>query len=89
MIEFGKPAETKWKVIRREAHKTRVQFYPVTGRTHQLRVHAAHKKGLNSPIVGDDLYGTKANRLHLHAEFISFIHPKTKLKVSFTIPADF
>ena len=91
LVDFnnGKPAETKWKVVQKAAGKTRVHFYPVTGRTHQLRVHAAHKDGLNTPIVGDDLYGTKANRLHLHAEYISFIHPKTKEEISFRIPAPF
>jgi tRNA pseudouridine32 synthase/23S rRNA pseudouridine746 synthase len=86
---FGKPAETHWKIISKENGKTRVHFYPITGRTHQLRVHAAHKNGLNTPIVGDDLYGIKKNRLHLHAEFIVFLHPLTKKKMSFTVEAPF
>jgi len=86
---YGKNAETNWEVIDIEKDKTRVYFYPVTGRTHQLRVHAAHKNGLNTPIIGDDLYGKKANRLHLHAEFIEFLHPKTNEKISFCVPADF
>lgn len=75
---YGKPAVTKWEVIEHRDNQTLVYFYPITGRTHQLRVHAAHPDGLNAPIVGDDLYGTKANRLHLHAEQLSFIHPILK-----------
>ncbi|CAH8283268.1 tRNA pseudouridine32 synthase/23S rRNA pseudouridine746 synthase [Mariniflexile fucanivorans] len=74
----GKPATTNYQVITIENGKTRVYFYPITGRTHQLRVHAAHSEGLKTPIMGDDLYGTKANRLHLHAESITFMHPITK-----------
>ncbi|MBT7816285.1 MAG: RluA family pseudouridine synthase [Polaribacter sp.] len=88
-FEYGKNAKTNWEVIQRENGKTRVYFYPITGRTHQLRVHAAHKDGLNTPIIGDDLYGKKTNRLHLHAEFIEFMHPFTNKKMSFTVAADF
>lgn len=54
---------------------TRIIFYPLTGRTHQLRVHAAHPEGLGCPILGDELYGKKADRLYLHAEYIEFRHP--------------
>ena len=54
---------------------TRIVFYPLTGRTHQLRVHAAHPEGLGCPILGDELYGKKADRLYLHAEYIEFRHP--------------
>jgi len=54
---------------------TRVHFYPITGRTHQLRVHAAHPSGLNAPILGDELYGAKGKRLYLHAERLEFTHP--------------
>jgi tRNA pseudouridine32 synthase / 23S rRNA pseudouridine746 synthase len=75
---YGKPAVTKWEVIEHRGNQTLVYFYPITGRTHQLRVHAAHPDGLNTPIVGDDLYGTKANRLHLHAEQLRFFHPILK-----------
>ena len=88
-FEYGKNAETNWQIIKKENGKTKVYFYPITGRTHQLRVHAAHKDGLNTPIVGDDLYGKKENRLHLHAEFIEFSHPETNKIMSFTIAADF
>ncbi|MGL1900770.1 MAG: RluA family pseudouridine synthase [Fibrobacterales bacterium] len=85
----GKPAITEWKVIKREQGRTWVHFFPITGRTHQLRVHAAHTLGLNRPIVGDMLYGSKADRLHLHAEHITFIHPTTGESFSFTEPAPF
>jgi len=73
--EHGKSAQTKWKVVERKDGRTKVHFYPITGRTHQLRVHAAHRSGLNTPILGDDLYGRRSTRLHLHAEWMSFIHP--------------
>ena len=88
-FEYGKNAETNWEIIKKENGKTKVYFYPITGRTHQLRVHAAHKDGLNTPIVGDDLYGKKENRLHLHAEFIEFSHPKTNKIISFSVAPDF
>ena len=87
--ELGKPAVTRWKVIEKKEGKTRIHFYPETGRTHQLRVHSAHHEGLNCPIVGDDLYGEKANRLHLHAEHIAFRHPSDGRLMEFTVPASF
>lgn len=87
--EYGKPARTKYKVIGVEDRKTRINFYPITGRTHQLRVHAAHQLGLNTAIVGDDLYGKKGKRLHLHAEQITFEHPVKKEKVTFTVTSPF
>lgn len=87
--EHGKPARTAWEVIARRDDKTLVSFYPITGRTHQLRVHAAHHAGLNTPIYGDDLYGKVADRLYLHAAYIEFIHPITKESISFNIPAEF
>ena len=91
LVDFknGKKAETNWHVISQNDTHTRVHFYPITGRTHQLRVHAAHKEGLNTPIKGDDLYGKKQDRLYLHAEFIEFTHPTSRNKISFTVPADF
>lgn len=76
--EHGKPAQTKWERIEVKNNQTLVYFYPITGRTHQLRVHASHELGLKTPIVGDDLYGSKANRLHLHAESLTFEHPISK-----------
>jgi tRNA pseudouridine32 synthase/23S rRNA pseudouridine746 synthase len=75
--EHGKPAITHVRVISCDAQTSRVYFYPLTGRTHQLRVHAAHCLGLSAPIVGDRLYGTDAERLFLHAEKISFKHPQS------------
>ena len=91
LVDFtnGKKAETNWTLINHKNGKTRVYFYPITGRTHQLRVHSAHKGGLNMSIVGDDLYGKKENRLHLHAEYIEFIHPSSKKVINFTIKANF
>ena len=91
LVDFknGKAAKTNWTIISENNTHTRIHFYPVTGRTHQLRVHAAHKDGLNLPIIGDDLYGTKQDRLYLHADFIEFIHPTSKNKINFTVPSDF
>jgi tRNA pseudouridine32 synthase/23S rRNA pseudouridine746 synthase len=66
-----------------------VIFIPVTGRTHQLRVHSAHPQGLNAPIVGDTLYGNKSKRLMLHAEYIKFKHPKNQELVEFENRAHF
>ena len=88
-FDFGKPAKTEWEILEQRDNQTLVHFYPITGRTHQLRVHAAHQLGLNAPIVGDDLYGTKANRLHLHAESITFNHPVSKESITVTVAADF
>lgn len=82
--EYGKPAQTRWEVIAIKNKQTRVYFYPITGRTHQLRVHAAHTSGLKTPIVGDDLYGKKAERLYLHAERLTFVHPLSKEEMTFT-----
>ena len=88
-FEHGKNAYTKYKILGIENGKTRIQFFPITGRTHQLRVHAAHHLGLNCPIVGDDLYGTKGERLCLHAQWIQFKHPVTKEVVAFSCEAGF
>lgn len=87
--EYGKKGHTLWKKKSVEGLKTRVYFYPLTGRTHQLRVHASHKDGLNSPIVGDDLYGMKDDRLCLHAEKISFIHPESNKRITFQVNPEF
>lgn len=87
--EYGKPAQTQYKVVAIEGNKTRIHYFPLTGRTHQLRVHSAHVKGLNCPITGDDLYGKRANRLHLHAGFIQFVHPLTKTSVKFELSDPF
>jgi len=87
--ELGKTSRTQWKVVGREPGRTRVHLWPVTGRTHQLRVHAAHPHGLNAAILGDDLYGQPADRLHLHAEWIAFAHPHSRQKVIFEEKAPF
>ena len=86
--EHGKPAITRYKIRKkREDGTLLVDFYPLTGRTHQLRVHAAHPEGLNAPIVGDRLYGQAAERLMLHAAEIKFIHPVTLHEMHFCEPA--
>lgn len=87
--EHGKTSRTHWKVVGRANGRTRVHLWPVTGRTHQLRVHCAHPHGLNAAIVGDDLYGQPADRLHLHAESIAFVHPHSKEEISFLAAATF
>lgn len=88
-FEHGKPALTLWKVLSRTETQTRIAFFPITGRTHQLRVHAAHPQALNCPILGDELYGRKANRLHLHAEYLEFEHPVLKRVVCVEREAEF
>lgn len=87
--EHGKMAKTDYKVLKRSNNRTLIQFYPITGRTHQLRMHAAHPLGLNTPIVGDDLYGKKSTRLFLHAEYLEFIHPRTKELINFKVEPNF
>ncbi len=87
--EYGKKARTDYEVLSRNNNSTLIYFYPITGRTHQLRVHAAHPSGLNCPIVGDDLYGTKSNRLHLHAESITFQHPITLEIMTISVAPEF
>ena len=86
---YGKPAVTDFEVLERKDNRTRIAFYPCTGRTHQLRVHAAHPLGLHCPIIGDELYGRKAERLYLHAEMLEFTHPVTGKRISITQKADF
>lgn len=87
--EHGKPAVTRYHVVDRRNGITTVQFFPLTGRTHQLRVHASHPQGLNTPIVGDHLYGTASTRLMLHAQSITFIHPHTGKKITVTSQCPF
>ena len=85
----GKKALTKFNVLKRKNGKTLIEFHPVTGRTHQLRVHSAHYLGLNCPILGDDLYGNKSIRLFLHATQLTFYHPIEKKKISLNIDSKF
>ena len=87
--EKGKPAITHYQVIEHNQNQTRIIFFPHTGRTHQLRVHAAHISGLHCPIVGDELYGHKAERLFLHAEYLEFSHPVFHKTIQVEKHADF
>ena len=85
-FEHGKPAITRYHIRERRPDGTLlVDFFPLTGRTHQLRVHAAHPEGLNAPIVGDRLYGQAAERLMLHAAEIRFLHPVTHQEMHFCL----
>jgi tRNA pseudouridine32 synthase / 23S rRNA pseudouridine746 synthase len=86
----GKPSVTRYRVIEKTAAGTRVEFVPVTGRSHQLRVHAT--EGLGVPILGDRLYGCRygfqagGDRLHLHAQELHFDHPQTGRRLAVTTP---
>lgn len=85
--EHGKVAETSYELLGVDGDgHTVVALTPHTGRTHQLRVHCAHQKGLNCPILGDALYGRPADRLHLHARSLTFVHPKTKQPFHISTP---
>lgn len=88
-LEHGKIAVTRYQAVSFNDHYTRVHFWPLTGRTHQLRVHAAHPDGLGCPIVGDELYGHKAERLYLHADYLEFRHPVTGQICRISCPAPF
>ena len=86
----GKDAVTEYEIMEGLGDKhPRVVLRPKTGRTHQLRIHCAHQQGLGVPIWGDALYGQRADRLYLHAETLSFIHPKTGERLTFTESAPF
>lgn len=87
---YGKYSETIYRLGETlEGGLRRVDFYPTTGRTHQLRVHAAHPLGLNAPILGDNLYGEPSDRLYLQALEISFRHPLTGEETHFCLKEDF
>ena len=92
-FEEGKPAKTIFKLLRNvqcgSSECALVSLQPVTGRTHQLRVHCAHHLGLNVPIVGDALYGSAAERLMLHACYVAFRHPVSGERVELSSPAPF
>lgn len=87
--KHGKPAETLYKVDKIIGGNTYIHLYPTTGRTHQLRVHCAYLHGLHCPIVGDELYGSKSDRMYLHAESITLSHPVTGKKITFEAKAGF
>ena len=84
--ELGKIGTTVWRVLQIEGNNTRMEFSPLTGRTHQLRVHSAHKLGLGCPIVGDRLYGNGSTEetLKLHASYLAFKHPASGKDLEFT-----
>ena len=88
----GKPATTEYRFIGKTTYgkealeAVKIELYPLTGRTHQLRVHCAHPDGLGSPIIGDNLYGQRAERLWLHAEHLEFTHPITQKRMNFDTP---
>ena len=93
MIDFkqGKHAETRWKVIEQAVDHFLIELTPITGRSHQLRL---HMKSLGHPILGDNLYAdpialSMANRLLLHATRLSFKHPSSGAIMEFTAPAEF
>ncbi|MBF1487539.1 MAG: RluA family pseudouridine synthase [Prevotella pallens] len=86
----GKTAITHYKIVGKTplhdsyySEAVKVELRPVTGRTHQLRVHCAHSEGLACSILGDTLYGKRADRLYLHAEYLAFTHPTTGKPLSF------
>lgn len=92
----GKRSITEYRVVAVEDGRTRVVFYPLTGRTHQLRLHSAHPEGLNTPIVGDDIYGheqradlSDGHRLYLHASRLEFTHPHTQERIVVECKAEF
>lgn len=89
--EAGKPSLTKWQTVSHTEGSTRVELFPLTGRTHQLRVHMDE---IGHPILGDRFYGTMASRgasdrLHLHAQDLRFLHPMTQETVEFHCPPNF
>ena len=98
--EHGKRAITEYRVLRsfegdsqlltfHSSLFTLIALWPHTGRTHQLRMHCAHPDGLGCPILGDELYGRKADRMYLQAQAISFVHPTTGKKMHFELPLAF
>ena len=96
VADDGKSAVTEYRVLSYEGERTRVEFTPITGRTHQLRLHSAHHQGLNAPIVGDNIYGRECNtdlkdghRLCLHASRLEFTHPATGERITIESSPEF
>ena len=87
--QHGKKSTTQFMVVDRMGDRTRVLFAPITGRTHQIRVHAAHPDGLGCPIVGDRLYGHAGGRMCLQAISLTFEHPVTGITMTFNAPPEF
>ena len=88
-FEHGKKTHTEFNVLEFKDKRTRIEFYPKTGRTHQLRMHAAHPLGLNCAILGDELYGVAKERLYLHAKELNFTHPVELKKMTINSKANF
>ena len=95
MVDYahGKRAITEYRALTRVTKEpsrcyTLLALWPHTGRTHQLRMHCAHEQGLGCPIVGDELYGQKADRLYLQAQAITFVHPVTGKRMHFELKED-
>ena len=88
-FEKGKEAITDFKLLSVKNSLSRVAFFPKTGRSHQLRVHAAFHQGLNMAILGDDLYGTQKERLFLHAEHLVFLQPSSLKEIKLECLAPF
>ncbi|HEY1067583.1 MAG TPA: RluA family pseudouridine synthase [Pirellulales bacterium] len=89
--QFGKPAQTAWRVLERQGNRTRLELRPLTGRSHQLRLHLA---SLGWPILGDNLYATPdalaaSPRLLLHAEELTLFHPDDGRRCTWRTPAPF
>lgn len=82
--EHGKNALTRYRVTDCNNGHARIELHPLSGRTHQLRVHCAHPLGLDNPIVGDRLYGHTARRLMLHAQELTFTHPTSGERMHFS-----
>ena len=89
--EQGKEGLTSWRVLQRRGQMTRVEFFPHTGRTHQLRLHASHFKGLHCPIKGDALYGSghDGDKMYLHATGLQITHPESGQHLCFFSSPDF
>jgi tRNA pseudouridine32 synthase/23S rRNA pseudouridine746 synthase len=87
----GKMGVSHWRRLAIEGGRTRIEFTPMTGRTHQLRLHAAHRLGLGMPIVGDRLYGhgREGEPMLLHASHLAFAHPSTGEPLGFDAPPPF
>jgi len=87
--ERGKRAITEYRVLKTSFSLSLLALWPHTGRTHQLRMHCAHPDGLGCPILGDELYGQKRDRLYLQAQAITFVHPATGRRMHFELSYPF
>ncbi len=90
-FERGKPSQTTWRVLERHRERTRLELKPITGRSHQLRIHL---REIGHPILGDDLYASRSeqqmvSRLQLHSQNLELVHPVSKLKIEFTAECPF